>query len=791
MNPSLGTPDLNGMRASKARLGSKLSPKAINVFYFIAGILLIFGILGLVANMEHWPYFSIATSLLLWVIAKWFNDDLRNLPKSGTDLTSNLSRETLALLKPGQDLSPLGLWQSLHTHWQNNFICNHLFLSAENIASGLSKNVADSGALWQTAAHLAEIEKNKLIEPGHVGLASILVTPPLVEDLKKRKITADDLASIGSWLNRIISAMNAPKNYFGGIGRDWASGFTPELNQFGQNISSSIEAGGTHYESLTSSDGVMGIKNAFAQGANAIALVGPDGIGKTSHVYALAQNLLAENSNRELAHSQIIGLNPSSIISASQGQGRLEEILLRLMTEAVHAGNIVLFLDDAQLFFKNGPGSFDATQILLPVVQSRRMRIVLAMSPHDYQDLKAQNPAFANLLTPVMLAERSEADVMEVLEDTALHFEGRSKTLITYEAIKEAYRLSGRYDQDVAYPGKAINLLEQALSHAENGVITAVSVQQAIEQTRGVRLGDTAPAEAQELLNLEDRIHERMINQSRAVQVVSAALRRARAGVSNPNRPIGSFLFLGPTGVGKTELSKAIASTYFSSEANMVRLDMSEYQQPEDVKRLLSGGQGDAGSLILSIRQQPFTVVLLDEIEKAHPNILNLLLQLLDEGQLTDSSGRPASFKDAIIIATSNAGANTIREHIEKGEKLESFEAQFTDELINSGQFKPELLNRFDEIVLFRPLTPAELSQVVQLMVKEINVTLANQNITVELTDEAIVKIVQEGNDPRLGARPMRRTLQRTVEDNIANQILAGKVNPGDHVKLDVSDLSL
>jgi len=221
----------------------------------------------------------------------------------------------------------------------------------------------------------------------------------------------------------------------------------------------------------------------------------------------------------------------------------------------------------------------------------------------------------------------------------------------------------------------------------------------------------------------------------------------------------------------------------------MTRLDMSEYQQPSDVSRLLSDGKTETSSLILQVRQQPFSVVLLDEIEKAHPNILNLLLQLLDEGQLTDTQGRRVSFKDCVVIATSNAGADSIRTRIEQGEQLETFEDALTDELIHSGQFRPELLNRFDEIVLFRPLTPNELAQVVRLMLGGINKTLATQNITVQLTDDAVAKIVATGNDPRLGARPMRRTLQRAVENTIAGKILRGEAQPGDNVQLDAADL--
>ena len=259
----------------------------------------------------------------------------------------------------------------------------------------------------------------------------------------------------------------------------------------------------------------------------------------------------------------------------------------------------------------------------------------------------------------------------------------------------------------------------------------------------------------------------------------------------SPKRPIGSFLFLGPTGVGKTELAKAIAATYFGSQESMIRLDMSEYQQSDDVKRLLSTGENEASSLLMHIRQQPFAVVLLDEIEKSHPNVLNLLLQMLDEGQLTDLNGKAASFKDCVIIVTSNAGADIIRDRIDKGETLESFAPAFSEQLIASGQFKPELLNRFDETVLFRPLTLEELGKVVKLMVAEVNTTLTNQNISFELTDGAVSKIVSEGNDPKLGARPMRRMLQRAVEDTIAEMILRQQAKPGDHVIIDTPNLKI
>jgi ATP-dependent Clp protease ATP-binding subunit ClpC len=789
-----GGPDLSSVRARHARLARRLGRSGYGMLAGMSLILFSFGVICLFVPFMRIAYFSFSAALLCFIPAAWYKLELKPLPiRPGTgqdQLTDKLSADILTAFKPGQSLTPSTIWAALHKHWQFNFYANHFLLTPEVVMQCLSQSPADMPRVWQEAQRLATATDSTVIEPGHLAGALLVTSPDFLNLLTRMKLSPADAEAVAMWVGRALDAIRADKPYFGGVGRDWANGFTPQLNRFGFNISLSIEQHGSHFGWLTTAPGVLAMKAAFSQGTSTVGLIGEPGVGKTSHVYALAQLLLEEKNDRNLEHRQIVVLNPSTILSSAKLPGELEEIVMSLLIETAHAGHIILFLDDAQLFFRSGPGSFDMTQILLPVLQSRSVQMVVAMTPHDYQLLRVNNASFANLITPVMLSEPPEPDVMRILEDNALSLEHRHKVLITYEALREAYRLSGRYMQDSSYPGKALQLLENSISYSEHdGIVTAQSIQRAIEQSHGVKVSSAAPAEADALLHLEDRIHERMINQSYAVKVVSSALRRARAGVANPRRPIGSFLFLGPTGVGKTELAKAVAATYFGAEANIIRLDMSEYQQPEDVHRLLSNGAEETRSLIMAVRQQPFAVVLLDEIEKAHPNILNLLLQLLDEGQLTDVGGRAASFKDCVIIATSNAGANTIRERIARGEELESFQAELTDELIHSGQFRPELLNRFDEIVLFRPLNAGELGQVVQLMMADINHTLANQNISVELTAAAIAKVVETGYDARLGARPMRRALQRAVEDGIANRILRGDTRPGDHVILDVADL--
>jgi ATP-dependent Clp protease ATP-binding subunit ClpC len=741
------------------------------------------------ASLDRIAYLTSAISLAVAIFVMWYRQDLLVLKSTDDSLDGQLTKEILGKLKTGH-INPQSVWISLSSNWQSQFFINRFLLAAQVIEQNLSGESADMPVIWDKAKRLASERTSPGIEVGHVVAALLLTSPQLQTIFTQSKLSKDDIEVVLAWLMRTVDASHAPKPYFGGIGRDWTTGFTPHLSEFGKNLSNTTENSGDHFDWLQKTPGVVAIKNALSQGAAGVALIGPPGIGKSSYIAALSNELAEEDEDRNLRHQQIISLSPSMILSRAKGSGEIEHTLMTIMGEASHAGHIILFFDDAQLFFHEGLGSFDITQVLLPVLQDSNLQLIFAMSPNDFQSLKANQSAFAAKLTPVVLAEPDEQSVMRVLEDTTLGMEYKRGVLITYDALRETYRLSGRYEQEMSFPGKAIQLLEEALPYANNGLVTAESIQQAIEQTRGVKAGSAAPVEADELLNLEDEIHKRMINQDRAVSVVASALRRTRAGVANPKRPIGSFLFLGPTGVGKTELAKSIAATYFKNESNIIRLDMSEYQQADDVKRLLAGST-DNTSLIMSVRERPFSVVLLDEIEKAHTNILNLLLQLLDEGQLTDIDGRAASFKDCIIIVTSNAGSQEIREHIARGEELETFESAFIDQLISSNQFKPELLNRFDEIVLFRPLNESELAQVVGLMMQEVNQTLSNQKIVIQLTDAAVAKIVAAGYDARLGARPMRRVLQHAVEDPVANEILSGQIKPGDRVNIDGPDLNL
>jgi ATP-dependent Clp protease ATP-binding subunit ClpA len=334
---------------------------------------------------------------------------------------------------------------------------------------------------------------------------------------------------------------------------------------------------------------------------------------------------------------------------------------------------------------------------------------------------------------------------------------------------------------DLEMPGRALALLNAAGGYAnEYKLVTAESVQKAVEKTAGVKVAQaTSSDDKAKLLNMEDLIHERMIDQVAAVKTVSDALRRSAAGVRNEKRPIGTFLFMGPTGVGKTELAKAVSEVYFDGEKNIIRVDLNEFVSADDVARLIADGAEDSMSLTAQVMKQPFAVVLLDEIEKAHPQVLTTLLQMLDEGILRDTRGREVSFRDTIVIATSNAGAEKIREYVNDGVSLDSVKDEFMNWLLSSEIFRPEFLNRFDEVCLFKPLSPTDCMAVLSLIIDGVNKTLAPQKISVSVEDDAKELLVERGYDPQLGARPMKRIVQKTVENIVAKAMLGDQIGSG------------
>jgi ATP-dependent Clp protease ATP-binding subunit ClpA len=786
----------NSARAQKARMAHHFAHKEVHGLLLAGGWLIIIIGVALVFGLDSSLGWVVAGLGGPFLMAAAWSKALQELPPStqGTNIDDVLDANILGVLH--EQHTPQHLGSIVSRLPGGMFYAARFGLGSEFLTTFVSNQPTDTPKVWQEAERLRQLWKAPNINSAMVAAALVHTMNGADQVLAPLHLGRDDTTAGVGWymhLEEIVADAKKRKKD-GGIGRDWAFGYTPMLEHFGFNISEHVGREGLLQRDLPSREALANqVVHLLAQGGrHNVALVGALGAGKTTVVHSLAKKLLEADPSlpRSMHYWQIVSLDPSALISQAKGRGELEGLVQQLFFEAIQAKNIILFLDDAQLFFEDGNGAVNLSNVLMPVLDGGALPLILAMDEQRWLRISQANPALAQHMNRIMVTPTDERETMLIMENQLPLYEYQHKATYTYQALEATYRLSSRYLSEQVMPGRALKLLESAANYPNQGFVTERSVEQAIEQTQGVKVGTADSAKEREtLLNLEQLIHERMINQVRAVQVVSDALRRARAGVRNASRPIGTFLFLGPTGVGKTELAKSVAAVYFGGEDHLVRIDLNEYSGPNDVQRLIAEASQDQHSLTAQIARNPFSVVLLDEIEKAHPNVLNVLLQLLDEGILRDVTNREVSFRDAVVIATSNAGADRIRAHIEAGQQLEQFEEEFTNELINSNTFRPEFLNRFDEIVLFRPLKPEELLQVIDLILKGVNKNLVSQKVTVHVEDEAKRLLVQHGYDPRLGARPMRRMVQRAVENIVANRMLAGMATPGSEVRITLQDV--
>lgn len=785
---------LSNPRAVKAKISLRLESKFLRKSLWAAVfVLAVSAAAGIVAEYTFaWLLFTPA--LWLAMVLLWYKGELETLHTDNSDkLSGILDKQLLGKLK---DESPSGyqLWQALAKTPHATFFAARYGIIGDFFEQSLKNQEVDTQKVWSQAVQYRKQNNLGTLSSACVLVALFKVVPASNELLNRLKLDITELEKGISWvahLEHMIKVFSSKRNT-GGIGRDWASGYTPLLNQIGHNVTREVEASGSLYRPITSHQKIIDqmVKTLAQTGRANVALVGDVGVGKTTAVYGLADSLI-QGLEPDLKYHQVFALDASTLIANTKQRGQLEELVFRLANEAQHAGNVIIFLDEAQLFLEDGTGSVDISNLLMKILQNSRVRIIFTMAPAQWQRISASNSVLAGQMNYQLMPPTDREDTLRVLEDQVLFIEGKHKVTLSYYALRETYKLADHYIDEEAFPGKAIKLAEQASVGAGKGsLVTERHLQQAIEASRGVKVQEATRDESQKLLSLEDDLHKQMINQEYAVKSVANALRRARAGTRNTDRPIGAFLFLGPTGVGKTQLAKSLANTYFGSSDNIIRVDMNEYVNSGDLQRLLAPETGSGNSFIGKIRQQPFSVVLLDEIEKAHQDIINAFLQLLDEGTVNDTSGRAASFKDAIIIATSNAGADKIREYISQGRDQADFQQEFLDGIISSGYFKPELVNRFDDMLVFRPLKEDELVQVLDIMLADVNKTLEQKKVKVQLDQNAKIWLVKKGNDPRLGARPMRRMVQKYVEDTVAKQVLQGTAQPGSVISITEQDLS-
>jgi ATP-dependent Clp protease ATP-binding subunit ClpA len=725
------------------------------------------------------------------MLYEWWRLGLANiLPLEQSDQAAELlDYKILDDFKKSENylLDLLGVIKKQNGYW---FMANRLaiqdnMLERCDIVLSSDEFLKELIKLWQ------EYYDEDGIDSAHIFVGLILNSTNKKDMLLGIKCNEQDLLSCLKWYLYVKKTLRTLKERrdSGGIGRDWAAGYTPLLNRYGRNLSYDIKYGGIlKRQHVLHQDVISQLLSIFGSSGRAnCALVGDIGVGKTTCIQRFAEQLLFGDAPQEVKYNQIYLIDISSITSSGSVKN-MDFMITNMFLEAYKAKNIILYFSNSEQLFNPSNSGQDLSDTLLPIIQGGRVKTIFAFTPKAWQYLERNKPAVASVLNYQIVSPPSKEDTLLILENQSLFIEQQYKCIFTYKSLQETYKLAERYGPDISMPSKAISVLESAGRQNQKSLITEELVQKSIEATTGVKISIAGGRERGELLDLEDKIKQRVIGQDQAVKEVVSALKRSRAGVANSKKPIGTFLFLGPTGVGKTELSKSLAWAYFGGEGNMIRLDMNEYILKDSIHKLLSINGQSAPTFIDQIRRNPFSVVLLDEIEKAHPDIKNVFLQMLDEGVIKDEDNHNISFKDAIIIATSNAGADEIRQSISSGKTL--LPRDLITKLIEEGSFKPEFLNRFDSTIIFSPLEPNNLKSIVRIIISDINKGLESQQITVNLTDKAIDWLSSNGYDVMLGARPLRRLVQQTVENALSNKILSNQVQSGDNVLLDENDLT-
>lgn len=654
----------------------------------------------------------------------------------------------------------------------------------------------------QDAKDKAIKEESETIELRHIIYALYRNNAFFSHAFSEMGLAEEDLDRILQWTQRAMDESTVlpfwKRDYYdAGIGKDWSYGYTPVLNLFSTDISQFISTRQVEYQVKARLDTISEIEDILAKsGKNNVMLVGETGVGKKTIVNAFAQKLAKGQTYDQLKYKHVVQLDVTRLLSGAKFKGEIEMRFSQIFNELVSASNIVLYIPDLiNLLNGENLGSVDATGILTKYLESGNIQVITSVSSQDYKSKVQANSQIDKYFNKVMVKEMNKEDVLPSIEHGIAYIEIQHKIIFTYQALKHLIDLADRLIHDEPFPQKAIDLLtELGMKMQKDGVglVGVKEVDEFISKRTSVPVGEVAGNEKDKLMNLELELQRRIIGQKEAINAISDALRRSRAGLSDKKKPIGSFLFIGPTGVGKTETAKALSETYFGSENNMIRFDMSEFQQPESLNQLIgyvSGDQFVPGRLTQSVKNNPYSLVLFDELEKAHPNILNLFLQMLDEGWITDGSDQKIMFQNTIIIATSNAGSNMIRDYINQNYDYEKMSKGVIDYLLQNNIFKPEFLNRFDKIVFFRPLDITEVAQITKAMIFKINSNLSSKNIRLQISQEAIDKLSKEGYDPVFGARPLRRLLQDKIESLLAKKIISGEVQKGQTVEIRPEDV--
>ena len=672
------------------------------------------------------------------------------------------------------NLSPKEALSLIFDNEAGKFVLAHAGLSKEEIVKSADMEKVDFGKL--TASDFEDI-------------ISFLVKSGVWKDefFNKREIDKKDLVLAAIWWDKKRDQeTRLGGNVYGkpGLALELTFGYTQTLNQYAVDLS----APQSFSHRLIGRQPIVSRMERILSSGNSIVLMGQPGVGKKTVVLEFARRASTGLLGRQMSYKRVLEFDYNSLLSEATDLNLKKTKLSLMLEEASYAGNIVLMIRDIHRLTNPQVEGYDFTDVLEEYLEKRELKIIAVTTNTDYERYIAQNLRLRKFLEKVEVTPPSKEEAMEILVEAAQRWEKLAHLTITLPSLRHILDESDRYVTEVPFPEKALELLDAVVTFKEQqkgDTVTVDDANQVLAEKTGISFAHLTSEEKKKLTKIEEIIHKRLIDQDSAVNLIGKSLRAKSIGVIKEDRPLGSFLFLGPTGVGKTETAKVLSKVYYGSEENILRFDMAEYAGNEGLERLIgSVSKNMPGALTTAIKNRPASLLLLDEIEKASKEIYNLFLSVLDEGKITDAFGKKIIARNLFIIGTSNAGAEYIRQLVGKNIKGEKLQTDVVNYVLEKEIFSPEFLNRFDGVIVYEPLGHEELVKIAHLMLSDLSENLKKKNIYLEVVDETSEKLAQDGYEPAFGARPMRRILNISIGDLIGKAILIGDVKEGDRIRL-------